>query len=1062
MKKRLSMILASLFLFVGMAMAQTQITGTVVSSEDGQPVIGASVKVVGTKTGTVTDTDGNFSLSVPTNGTKLEVSYIGMLTKSVKASSKMKVSLDPDNKTLDEVMVVAYGTAKKSAFTGSASVIKAEEIGKIQTANPVNALTGKVPGVQINSATGQPGQESFKIRIRGISSINASNDPLIIVDGSPYEGDMANINSQDIESMTVLKDAASNALYGARGANGVIIITTKKGSRGNARVTVDAKWGANSRGTRFYDYVKDPRQYYEMYFGALKSYYINNGLSEEAAYVKANQNLCGNSEGLGYQSYTAPKGEYLIGKDGKFNPNATEGYLVNSNGTDYLIKPDNWMDETYRTGVRKEYNASVSSGSDKGSFYASLSYLNNEGIVKNSNYERLSGRLKADYQVKPYLKIGGNVLYTNYNTKSMSNDGNDVSSGNLFTFSSQIAPIYPVYIRDAAGNIMTDVNGITRYDYGDKDNAGLKRPVFGQANGLSASELDTNKSDGNSMDMTGFAEINFLKYFKFTTTNSVYVDDMRHNDVTNPYYGQYASSNGITSIYTLRQRSYNLQQLLNYDQSFGKHNVSIMLGHEYYRFKESYLYGSKSNMFDPNNFEFGGAITDGSPDSYTSVYNTEGWFGRAQYNYDEKYFGSFSLRRDGSSRFDPDNRWGTFWSAGAAWLISKESWFNQKWVDELKFKISYGEQGNDRIGDYRYIDTYKIVNSNGKPSAIPYKKGNKEITWEKGGNFNTGFDFSLLKSRITGSIEYFYRKTSDMLFSFPLAPSYGFTSYYKNIGDMTNNGVELDLNGIILSKKDFEWSANFNITHYKNKVTKLADETKTLEVDGVKGFQSGDKFIGEGKPLYTYYLKKYAGVNENGESMWYMNKKDANGNITRTTTTSYSDASQYLCETALPDAYGGFGTNVKYHGFDFSIQFTYQLGGHVYDSDYASMMSSPNGSSRGSNFHADLLKSWSVENQGSDIPRFCFGDKYSGAASDRFLTSASYLTLQNITAGYTLPKEITAKAGIESVRFYFVADNVFLWSKRQGLDPRQSLTGSTTSSYYAPIRSISGGLTVTF
>ena len=994
----------------------------------------------------------------------LQISYIGMETQEAEIKPTMRIILKSNTEILDEVMVVAYGTAKKSAFTGSATVVGSEEIGKIQSSNVANALTGKVAGVQLNTSSGQPGATTPSIRVRGISSINAGNDPLIILDGAPYDGDLNNISSQDIESMTVLKDAASNALYGARGANGVIIITTKKGNSGNARVTVDAKWGSNSRATQDYDFVKNPAQYYEMYYGALKNYFLSQGQSEFNAHVNANNNMLGSGDyGLGYNAYTIPDGQFLIGTNGKLNPNATLGNVVNYGGQDYLILPDDWLEEAYHTGLRQEYNVSVSAGTDKSSFYTSISYLKNEGIVDKSDFERLTGRMKADYQVKDWLKVGANMSYTHFDANSLGEDGSSNSSGNLFALATQVAPIYPLYIRDGEGNIMIDKNGFTVYDFGDKDNAGLKRPFLPGANPFAANLLDTNNAEGNAMTATGFAEIRFLKDFKFTWTSGVNIDETRGNGFTNPYYGQYAPSNGIASKSHTRTLSYNHQQLLNWRHSFGAHNIEAMVGHESYYLKVYGLSATKSNVFDPNNIELAGAITEQGSSSSVSDYNTEGYFGRIQYDWNEKYYFSGSYRRDASSRFHPDHRWGNFWSAGAAWIISKEDFFDVEWVDLLKLKASYGQQGNDNIGNYRYVNQYNIVNAGGHPAALPVTMGNKDITWETNGNFNAGFDFEIFKNRMSGTVEYFNRKTSDMLFSFPLPPSYGYTSYYANVGDMRNQGIEIELKGTPIQTRELTWEIGVNLTHYKNKISYLPEERKTMEVDGVKGYSSGSYYFGEGEALYTYRIKKYAGVAEDGQAMYYKNIVDANGNVTgRETTTSYAEADYYLCGTALPTAYGGFNTSLNYKGFDLSVDFAYQLGGQVYDSDYAGMMSSPTKDSKGTNFHADLLKAWTPENPNSNIPRFQYGDVYSTASSDRFLTDASYLSLQNINFGYTLPASLTHKLDIEKVRVYLSADNVWVWSKRQGLDPRQSISGSATNSYYAPMRTISGGITLTF
>ena len=1098
MEKRLTMILACLFLSIGMAMAQKAVTGTVVSQEDGQPIIGATIRVVGANVGAVTDADGKFSLSLPSGHNKLKVTYVGMVDQDVTVKgNSVRVVLAPDETNLDEVMVVAYGTAKKSAFTGSAAVVKSEDIVKTSSSNAVTALTGKVAGVQINSATGAPGQESLSIKIRGISSINAGTSPLIVVDGSPYDGDIQNINPNDIASMTVLKDAASAALYGARGANGVVIITTKTGREGTSSITVDAKWGANSKGTPYYKTVNSPAAYYETYYKSLYNYYKDwypnpnwqEGMPVENKYIKhtdresyiwANNNLCANnSYGLGYNVYAVPEGQYLIGTNGRINPNATLGNIVNYNGNSYMLLPDDWRDATFQNGLRQEYNITATGSNEKGSFYGSAGYLKNEGITIGSDYERFTGRLKADYQIRDWLKVGANFSYAHYVSNYLGDDGSSSSSGNIFAVNS-IAPIYPLYIRDAKGNILQDAQtGLPSYDWGDGKVNGQQRSVFAGTNPICSNQLDKSYVEGNNLNATGFAEIRFLRDFKFTTTNSVMLNESRGTSTQQPYFGQFASQNGMVSKSHGRDWSYNYQQILNWHRLFGKHDIEIMLGHEYYRTRSYILSASKSNMYSFLNDELAGAVTDGSMDSYTTDYNTEGFFGRAQYNYDNKYFGSVSYRRDASSRFHPDHRWGNFWSFGGAWIISKEKWFNAPWVDELKFKASYGEQGNDNIGNYLYSNTYTIAPSDGVASLIPSTTmGNKEITWETGGNFNTGFEFSLFRGRLSGSIEYFYRKTTDMLSWFSLPGSYGYTGYYDNIGDMTNQGVEIGLDGTIFRTKDFEWGANINFTAYKNKIIRIADENKTTTTsEGVEGYTSGSYFYGEGEPLYTFYMAKYAGVDpETGKALYWKDVLkdvvDENGNPVldesgnkktyvagKETTDSSSDATQYLCGTALPWAYGGFGTRFSYKGFDLSLDFTYQLGGQIYDSDYASMMSMATG---GSAIHADLLNAWTPENKNSNIPHIVYADQDVNYTSDRFLTDASYLSLQNLNFGYTLPSKLTAKVGISKLRLYLTATNLWVWSKRQGLDPRQSITGGASTAYYSAMRTVSGGITVTF
>ncbi|MCL2596655.1 MAG: TonB-dependent receptor [Paludibacter sp.] len=1080
MRKKLLFMLVVLATSIGIVQGQSrQISGRVLDNANNDPLPGVSVTQKGTQNATMTDADGNFTISVSQNAT-LVITSIGYITQEVTARNDMSVNLVSDETVLDPVMVVAYGTAKRSQFTGSATVVTSDEIGKIQTANIADALVGKVTGMQIANASGQPGATSPTIRVRGITSINAGNNPLVIVDGAPYDGDLNNLNPADVESVTVLKDAASNALYGSRAANGVMMITTKKGNKsGDAKVTVDAKWGYNTRATQDYKYIKSPAQYYEMYFGALKNYFIDQGTPVDLAQVYANMLMINNGTGygLGYNVYNVPSGENLIGPDGKLNPNATLGNVVTYKGQQYTLLPDNWLDLTYRQSNRQEYNVSITGGGDKSNFYTSVGYLSDQGIVPNSDYKRLTGRLKADYQAKPWLKVGGNMLYANYKANMTDEDGNSSSSGNVFATATRMAPIYPMYIRDGNGNIMVDEYGNTRYDYGMGDNAGLMRPYLGMSNPLSDLILNNYSYEGNAVNASGFADITFLKDFKFSSINTVSSDETRSTQYTNPYYGGYASANGMIWKSHERLFSYDVQQLLTYTKDINAHHFDILLGHDYYYRKHFSLSALKSNMSDPSNLEFGGAVVDGqNAASRTYDYMTEGYFARGQYDFSQRYFASLSFRRDASSRFAPENRWGNFWSAGAAWILSQENWFKTSWVNLLKLKASYGQQGNDNIGDFLYTNTYTIVTAIGHPAAMPYRYGNKDITWETASNFNAGIEFQLFKQRFNGGVDYYYRKTSDMLFYFPIAPSFGWTGYYANIGDMRNTGFEIDLSGTPIQTKDFSWNIGANITLQKNKITYLPDKRKTMHISGVDGYSSGFFYYGEGIPLFNYYMYQYAGVNDKGQALYYADARDENGNLTgeRETVLNPSDATMYLCGTMLPDAYGGFSTSFNYKGFDLSASFAYQIGGLVYDSDYASAMSVPyDESGLGSAFHEDLLKAWTPDNPNSNIPRFYFGDQNASVASDRFLINASYLSLQNITLGYTISKEMCAPLGIQSVRVYAVCDNVWLWSKRQGLDPRQGITtssgstatatsGSSTASYYSPIRALSGGLTITF
>ena len=1065
MVRKILLSLIAVFVFLAYATAQNrQISGTV-SDANGHPVAGATVIVDGTSLGTTTNTAGEYTLSAPVNGT-LVVTFVGFEPQQLPIAGKTRinVTMKEDAQAIDDVIVVAFGTAKKEAFTGSAAVIKSDEIAKVQTSNVATALVGRVAGVQTSSTSGDLGKTP-SIRVRGFGSINAGKEPLWIVDGMPYEGDLNNLNTNDIESMTVLKDAASNALYGARGANGVIMVTTKKAKSGDAVVTIDAKWGVNSKALEEYDVITSPAQYYETHFKALYGYYAQTNPAAKA-YALASSGLTSNGTGgLGYNVYTVPEGQALIGTNGKLNPNATLGRKIIYNGQEYWLTPDDWIDEAYQSAFRQEYNVNISGATERSSFYASLGYLDNTGIIKSSALERYTARLKADYQAKKWLKVGGNMSYAHFsNSNGNSNEGSASSTANIFAFSAQMPPIYPVYIRDGSGRIMVDDNGYQMYDYGDKGNAGLTRPLLPGANGLQTSWLNKKKAEGNAFSGSGFVDISLYKGLKLTVNGSTNIDETRTTYLNNQYYGQFAEAGGTISKYHTRDIAYNLQQILNYNETFGKHNVGLMVGHEYYQKKYYYLSGTKSKLFSYDNEELGGAVVDGAgAHSYIDDYNSEGYFMRAQYDYAGRYFVSGSYRRDASSRFHPDHRWGNFWSVGAAWLLNQENWFDAPWVNMLKLKASYGSQGNDNIGNYLYTDTYSIENNNGEIAVLFGQKGNPNITWETNTNLNIGTEFGFWNNRLSGSVDFFNRKTSDMLFAFSVPSSLGYSSYYANVGDMVNRGVEVELNADLIRTKNVLWSFNLNLTHVKNEVTYLAPEHKSTTVEGYKGYIDGSYFVGEGLPLYTYYLRSYAGVDpETGASLWYKDVKGDDGKITRTKTSDYTSATRYLHDSAIPSVYGGFSTSVSAYGVDFSISFNYQIGGKVYDSGYASFMSSPYGTTVGTNYHKDILKAWTPENKGSDIPRLQYGDQYTTSVSDRFLTDASYLNISNINVGYTLPSKITQKFGVQKLRVYLACDNVVYWSKRQGLDPRYSFTGATNFSNYSPIRTISGGVTVQF
>ena len=1085
MVRKIVLSLAAVLSVVGMAMAQNkQVSGTVTDTK-GAPVIGATVVVDGTTIGTSTDVQGQYTLEAPADGV-LAVSSIGYDEQKIAINGKtlVNVVLAEAAHALEDVIVTAYGEAKREAFSGSAVMVKTEEIVKSQHTNAIDALNGKVPGLQIVNATGQPGSASPTVIIRGISSIEAGKEPLIIVDGMSFAGSMNDINPADIESMSVLKDAAAAALYGSRGANGVILITTKRAKGRDAIVSVDIKVGVNQRAQQDYDFITDPGEYYEMHYKMLNNYYTQvSKMSPHDAHVKANATMIdpkAANGSLGYNVYTVPEGQTLIGRNGKLNPAATLGRVINHNGEDYLVTPDNWIDEVYMQGIRQEYNVNVAAGNERASFYGSFGYLNNEGIVDATGYERYTARLRADYQAKKWLKVGGNASYTHSKSQTSSEDGSSSSSVNIFAYTSQIAPIYPLYTRDGEGNIRRDQYGNIIYDHGTAtqagSNAGLNRAFLSNANPMAALLLDKNNSTSNLASFNGFADVLLPLGFKFSFNGGVSTRQTTAISTSNPLYGQYAVSGGSIGRQESMYWSYTLQQILTWNYIFAdRHHVDIMLGHENNYDMGRSLVGYKNGLYSVDSSELTQGLKVSSTSSSFSEYNNEGYLFRGQYDFDNRFFFSASFRRDASSRFHPDHRWGNFWSVSGAWLINKESWFNATWVDELKIKASYGSQGNDQISDFLYMDRYSIANDGTDKWSVAFSsKGNEELTWETHANMNAGVEFSFWQGRLAGSVEYFNRITTDMLSWYSVPSSMGYSGFWKNVGDMSNQGVELALNVNVVRKKNFNWNINLNATYVKNQILDLdpdnvKDQLYDLEGNAYTGYRDGSNMYAIGSAIYTKNYKAYAGVDpQTGKALYwarreFVDKTTGQPSFELYKTADYSaDADYFVFDTSLPDLYGGFGTSFDFYGVDVSANFVYQIGGKVYDGDYAGSMASPSAQSVGRAIHKDMYNAWTPENNTSDYPRFVYGDQYTAASSDRFLTSASYLSLQNVNVGYTFPSKWMSKIGVARLRIYVAGENLWYISARKGLDPRQSFTGGASAAYYSPIRTISGGVNLTF
>ena len=927
--KKLTYLLFCLILGIGMATAQTtKVTGTVISADDNEPIIGASIVVKGTMVGTVTDFDGAFSLDVPSSAKTLVVSYVGMKTQEIEVKSNLRILMQTDNQSLDEVVVVAYGTAKKESFTGSAEIIKNEKIEKRTVANVSKALDGLVAGVQTTSGSGQPGSGSSVV-IRGFGSIKASQNPLYVVDGIPYDGNINAINPNDIESMTVLKDASAGALYGSRGANGVVMITTKKGKDGALLVNLKANWGIASRAIPRYE-TMDERGYLETIFQSYKNDQIaSNGLSPEAASVAALTAMGSGAKAIFgtnqmYNPFNFPIAELIDPVTGKVRSDATLRYH------------EDWMDEaTANNPLRQEYVLNMSGSQNKTKYMFSLGYLNEDGLLKTTNFQRYTGRINVDTEYKNWLTTG---LSTNFaHTKSNTSQTSTSASSNIFYSAQLMAPIFPVHQLDENGQIMYGADGAPMFDYGST------RPAGANANFNSIATLFDDKYGTNDDNVSGRTYISLgdlkdgpLQGLKLTANFGF--DYVNRNNFTyyNPYFGNAASVKGMLAKSNYRYFSYTFNQLLTYDRKFNdKHHIDFLAGHEYYDYEVSSLSATKSGFPFGGIYELAGATTITDASSLKDSYTIESYLFRANYDYMDKYYLSASFRTDGSSRFNKDYRWGKFWSVGANWRMNNEAFLSDvDWLNNLSVKASYGVQGNDNVGTlYAWQSFYDLGWPNASMSgALVSSLENTNLKWEQNGNLNVGVEAKVF-DRFSASIEWYNRKTTDMLLDYPMASSLGFDSYLKNIGSMRNTGWDITLNGRLVNTNDFTWDLTLMGSTIKNKVLHLADKPEII---------SGNYIIKEGETINSFYTAKSAGVDPaTGSQLYWVWDTDENGNPGEpyiSSNINKATASKQIMGSRIPNLYGSFTNDFKYKGFDLSIMCTYSIGGKVLDSVYNTFM----------------------------------------------------------------------------------------------------------------------------
>lgn len=1050
MKKVLLLLLAVGFSGLQILLAQNvSVTGTVTTADDGEPLPGASIYLKGTSQGVLSDIDGHFSISVPATAT-LTFSFIGMQPQDVAVNSRkvINIAMKVEAYSLDEAMVVAYGTAKKASFTGSAGVVREKQLQSRTVASVTKAIEGTVAGVQTTSGGGQPGSGNA-IRIRGFGSLYASSSPLYVVDGVPFDGNINSLNPNDVSSISILKDAAASSLYGARGANGVVMISTKKGTPGLGNVNFKATYGVSSRAFPNYERVNE-KEYMELAYESRKNilqYRASNPLSAEEAATAALSTYWGGFGGETYNPYSLPSSELIDPTTGKMVPGAK------------LKWNDDWVKESTRKNpIRKEYQLSIVGGDERLKHLLSLGYLNEDGLAANSQFERFSGRINLDGQVKEWIKVGMSSSYAQTSQNYLTNSG--TAYNNVWYSAMNMGPVYPVYQRNPSdGSLILDSEGKKQFDYGSN------RPYMSNFSSIATLFADSRRIIYDNVNARAYADfqtkredLGMLKDFKLSINYGMDLANGNRLIYQNPSFGDAAAEGGAGTKEGTRTLSYTLNQLLNWKHSFGDHNLDVLAGHEYYQMNYSYLGAGKTGYVFPGVTELDGAAVPTYASSYKDIYSVESYLSRINYDFQEKYFLSASMRSDGSSRFHKDNRWGTFWSVGGAWQISKESFMEDvEWVNQLTLKTSYGTQGNDMLLDpdgydiyYAWQNLYSMEYPNNTLGGIWFNSiENKDLKWEKNQNFNIGFE-SQLFHRLNVGVEYFHKKTSDLLLFSPKASSLGFDGYWSNVGNMTNQGFDITLSGSVLQAEDFQWNMTLLMSTIKNKVTKLnttADDQMIV---------NGSTVLKVGKPINSFYLPRSAGVDpETGKQLYLLTNPEEGG---PTTTTDYNEgmANRFVLGSRIPDLYGSYSNEIRYKNFDLNLLLTYSIGGKMYDTSYATLMGQRD---TGQAWHKDMLKRWQKPGDITDVPKLAIGTVI--ASNDNYLIDASYLSIKNISLGYNLPKAWVSKLNIEQLRVVFTADNLYTFTKLKGMDPQNNFTGTTGYSY-VPIRTLSLGFDLKF
>lgn len=1033
----------AVFLISGSIYAQDNlITGTVADAS-GIPLPGVNIVVQGTNTGALTDFDGNYSIRA-TKGEILVFTFVGFesVRYTVGDVSRIDVTLGEDTSQLDEVVVVAYGTQSKRSIVGSVVSLGEEILERQQLTSVTSAIQGNVPGVAMVTSGGQPG-ENPTIRIRGVGSINASAAPLIIVDGAPFNGNINSISPDQVESLNVLKDAASTALYGSRGANGVIVITTKKGGFNSEPViSLTAITGFSNPAVRLHD-VMGTDQYTRYAWEAARNANIAGGQNATIAGQNAAQGLVGS---WGYNPYDVAQ---PVDANGNIVPGAN------------LLWETDWAAEMLRDpALRNEFSANLSGGSERTRYFLSANYLEQEGSVKESNFNRVTTRLNVESNVKDWITLGFNTSFSKSNQNYPSQSGSSFQSSVQWIYN--VSSIYPLYRRNNAGALVTDSFGNPIYDYGATTGQTLNavRPVFGNENAVGSLYNYKILNGRSNYTGNGYVTLSLTDYLSFTS-NLSYEQYMleefiyAHNEVgyASNVQGRINQNRDIT-------RTLNFINSLNFDKSFGSHTIGADIIMESMKMEYD-RFGAAGEGFLPNVTNLSGRTSPTGAIGYIGEERLVGYMGRLSYNFANRYFLEGSYRRDGSTRFAPETRWGDFYAVGASYVLSDEAFFkDNRFLSYLKLKGSYGELGNKEILDansdpvyFPYVQAFETGWNQGTNTGVLLGGVTDPLlTWETSAITNFGVDFAFLNNRIEGSVEWFNKKSIDLIYDQPLPNSTGNTSITTNVGSLKNYGWEFMIRTRNIRTPEFTWTTGFNFDLVKNEITELTQES----------FISGTKRWEVGRSLYDFYIREWAGVDPaDGRGMWYIDVLDGNGDPTgeRTVTKVFSDADRYYVGESLPDINGGFTTDFTYKNFDLNALFNFSFGAKLYDYSYGALMSGFQDAGYQQSPH--LESRWQQPGDITNVPLLLAAQNDHNGTSTRFLFDNDYVRLKAITLGYNLPQNAVERMGFDRLRVYLRGDNLWTWQSHFGVDPEQNLAG-TTNSRSSILKTASLGLNLEF